>query len=1476
MPPDPFIHLHVASGYSLRHGASSPAALVARAADLGQGALALTDRDGLYGAVRFVLACRDAGIAPILGLDLAVHPTLDSGLLGGSPGGRLGSRVQRTPAGRLGSGPTLAERTAGLTGQGSVGTGSGGMSSGMPRHRAQETRAVAASTPSRRTPAHGGGEVDPRHPRVLLLVRGRTGWASLCRLVSAAHLGLRPDLPTDLGGLASTGGPGGLGGLRGGVDLDPRSQVPEVRRGSPVATVDIVAEHAEGLVLVLGPESEVGRALARRRPDLAEAALAPWREVFGRRLAIEVVSHRARDSALAVSDLSGAPTRGQQYSSAVAARALRFARDHDLPAVLTNAVRHAERDQAPVVDVLDAIRRLVPLDSRHLDRANGEGYLADGAHMERVAREVVHLSGVAGGDSGERREVGRLLSDTRALADACRLDPVADLGIGEVHVPELDLLLPARSAGRSSVLRDRGPAALAAEALEADRHLRARCDSALTAYLDRSRHTPRNAHERLDAELATIATLGFAGYFLTVGEVVDLIRDMGVRVAARGSGAGSLVNHLLGISGVDPLAHGLLMERFLSPLRRALPDIDVDVESARRTEVYGRILDRFGGERCACVSMRDTYRVRHAVRDVGAALGMPVGEIDAFAKSFPHIRARDARQALEELPELRSSGLGRLAARGELDGFLTLVEALDGLPRHIALHPCGVLLSDATLLDRTPVEASWMGFPMSQFDKDDVEELGLLKLDVLGIRMQSSMAYALTEIARVDDVEVDLDAVPLNDPATYALVKSAHTLGCFQIESPGQRELVGKFAPETFGDLITDISLFRPGPVKSDMVTPFLRARQGWNDPVYLHPSLRPALEETYGVVVFHEQVLRIVSAMTGCSLAEADEVRRSLGSPEGQQEVRAWFYPAARDAGFDLVTIERVWEVLVAFASFGFCKAHAAAFALPTYHSAWLKTHHPAAFLAGVLTYDPGMYPKRLILDDARNLGIAILGLDVNASDGTYRVERVSPYDEPPPEILGERPRRPGDVPGLPDGSAYGIRLSLADVKGISAAEVERVVAGRPYGSLSDFWHRARVARPVVERLVLAGGLDSLYGIGLSSPVRRRGRVTRRDLLLQVADLDRHTRATTRAARAAAPRGRPVPLTSATVSGAATDVVAAARRQARAPAVATPAADLDVQLALDLGDAPGEVSSSGLPEMTAAERVRAELEVLGLDASRHVVDFYSPLLSAIGVTRSRDLLTRRNQSEVFVAGVKVATQTPPVRSGRRVVFLTLDDSTGPVDATFFDDVQGPYAATVFGSWLLLVRGVIRRTGPRGISIRATGAWELGTVHDAWRSGGLSGVARLIDASAGTLSDGDEVAVTGRAGSRSSRPVVAGSPSGPCGSGGSGGSGAGGMGQRGSDLAGEGREERVRRVLVHASGFRQSPYADIKPQGIDAADTRSQSTAERARSRAAQEKALDPATVTDPVTTTATETPAAQRKTPPSKLWHSSPGSSGW
>ena len=1270
---DPFVHLHVASGYSLRHGASSPVALVERAAEHGMDALALTDRDGVYGAVRFAKACLQNQVRPVLGVDLAFLPE------------------------------------------------------GGPDHPAHPAR----PRPPVRSPVRGGASRDRRLPRVTLLATSKRGWSALCRLVSATHLA--------------------------------------GERGDPVCTLDLVAEHAagRGVLALLGPASEVGLATTRRREDLARAALAPWQALFDRAdLLVEVVDHRV-------------PGAGPG-SATHAARMAGLAHASGLGAVLSNAVRYADRADAVVVDVLDAARRLVPLDARHVDRQNAEGYLKTGKEMTALAAEVAGLAGL-----GERA-AHRLLAHTRVVAERCALDPAADLGLGEVHFPELSV--------------DGSRPGSTAEQL-----LRARCEGAIGR---RYGGAPRQRiWKRLDDELQVIEQLGYSSYFLTVTEVCDMVRAMGIRSAARGSGAGSLVNYLLGVSGVDPLRHGLLMERFLSPLRRALPDIDIDIESARRLEVYEAVLDRYGGERCVCVSMMDTYRVRHAVRDVGAALGMPPGEVDTIAKAFPHVRARDARMALRDLPELRASGLGV----ERLDLLFRLAERLDGLPRHIAVHPCGVLLSDATLLDRTPVEASFAGFPMSQFDKDDVEDLGMLKLDVLGIRMQSAMAHAVSEVRRVDGIELDLDdeaQVPFDDEDTYRLISSSRTLGCFQIESPGQRELVGKSGIDSFADVVTDISLFRPGPVKSDMITPYLDAKQGWSMPTYLHDDLRPVLRETRGVVVFHEQVIEIVAQLTGCTLAEADEARRALGDRQGMAEVRAWFRPAAAARGYSPGVVEAVWKVLEAFGSFGFCKAHAAAFALPTYQSAWLKTHHTAHFLAGVLTHDPGMYPKRLILDDARHFGVAVLGLDVDRSRRAYTVERL---DLPGAEGTGPGAgpgAGPGTGPGAgpgagPGGRRYGIRLALSEVKGISDAEVARIEAASPYQSLTDLWHRAQPSRPVAERLVVAGGLDRVYGIEDAGTVSRRGKVTRRDLLLQVADLDRYSRAVTRAAGSRIERGRgaaPDGTLRPAGAGAERDGIWA-RTTAQSRAV-RPAVPVDsVQLTLDLGDAPadalhtGEVS--GLPELSPSERVRAELEVLGLDVSRHVVELYDPFLDELRTTRSTSLLQQRSAADLLVAGVKVATQTPPIRSGRRVVFLTLDDGTGPVDATFFEDALSGCATTVFHSWLLVVRGELRRTGRRGVSLRATGCWDLTDLHDLWRAEGIEAVVERL------------------------RPQEPGRDD-----------GAAEVGE-----AGEGGG--ARRVLVHATGYRLSPYADVKPAGVSG------------------------------------ERPDGDRLVPERKLWHSSPGSSG-
>jgi error-prone DNA polymerase len=594
-----------------------------------------------------------------------------------------------------------------------------------------------------------------------------------------------------------------------------------------------------------------------------------------------------------------------------------------------------------------------------------------------------------------------------------------------------------------------------------------------------------------------------------------------------------------------------------------------------------------------------------------------------LAKSMPHIRARNISKAIESLPELRRLNISSPLMAATIE----IAQRLDGLPRHLAMHPCAIVLSDGGFLDRAPLMASAGGYPMVAFDKDGVEAVGLLKLDVLGVRMQSTIAYSVKEIERVHKEKIDIDLVPLDDLATYELIQSTRTLGIFQVESPGQRELVGKLAPSNFTDLIIDISLFRPGPVKSDMITPFLKARHGWAPAQIIHPDLYEILASTEGVVVFHEQVIQIIAAMTGASLATADEKRRSLGDRDGQQEVCDWFFPAATAKGYELVIIHKIWDVLRAFASFGFCKAHAAAFALPTYQSAWLKRHYPAAFLAGVLTHDPGMYPKRLIVDEARQMGLTIAPLDANASDAVYRVED--------------------------HGNA--IRIALSTIARISDSEVTSIIAARPYIDLADFVHRSGASAPVIESMILTGAFDRLHPD-----------VNRRDLLLHFSDLQKSP--------------------AATVSGAQ----------------------------MNLNFAPPELTSSGLPDMSSAESVKYEVDRLGIDMSRHLIEFYGAFLNSIGAVRSSDLLKQRSQSSVLVAGIKVAMQTPPVRSGKRVIFLTLDDGYGCSDSTFFTDVQGEYANVLYSTSLLLVRGVTRRTGARGISIRATGVWDLRAAYESW------------------------------------------------------------------------------------------------------------------------------------------------------------------
>ncbi|MEU7072901.1 DNA polymerase III subunit alpha [Streptomyces narbonensis] len=1087
-------HLHVASGFSARYGASHPQDLVARAAERGLGTLALTDRDMVTGSVRFAKAAMEAGIRPIFGVDLGI----------GSP---------------------------------------------------------APIAAARRSPVRGGAHVAEAPYRATFLARDADGWAHLCRLVSAAH-----------------------------SDAFPTR--------APVAALwRRVEEHAgDHLVVLLGPASEPLRALSAGRPDIAEQLLNPWREAFGQGLRLEVVCW----------GLSGTGPGSVRLAGHTLALADRLG----IPAVLTNAVRYADPAQHRTADVLDAARLLRPIDRRRLDC--GERWLKDASAMLQIAERVAAAAGA------DTRRAGRLIADTIAAAEACAVDPVRDLGLGVPHFPEPEVVgADAVPGGAMRLLRQRCQAGMVARGLDLD----------------------ERAMGQLDYELAIIGRLRYEPYFLAVAQVVADARDMGIRVAARGSGAGSMVNHSLFVATANPLEHRLLFERFLSERRASLPDIDIDVESARRLEVYDKIIARFGKERVAVTGMPETYRARHALRDTGLALGLPPATVDRIAKSFPHFRASEIRAALVELPELRS-----LAAEAESYGPLwELAEGLDRLPRGIAMHPCGVILSNISLLDRLPVQPTPGGeYPMVQADKDDVEDLGLLKLDVLGVRMQSAMAHAVKEIRRTTGRVIDLDNpdhVPLDDRFAFALIQNSDTVGMFQLESPGQQDLVGRLQPRDPQDVIADISLFRPGPVAGGMPALYIAARHG-AAPTYPHPDLEPVLADTYGVTIWHEQIIDIFAVMTGCDRALAEIARRALGDASRLPKVESWFRKLAGARSYTTKVLDEVWDIVSSFGAYGFCRAHAVAFAVPALQSAWLKAHHPAALYAGLLEHDPGMWPSRVIVADARRHNVSILPVDINFSKPVYTVEQT------------------------PDG--WGVRLSLSSVHGISEDEVSAIADAQPYTSLEDFWARARPKLPTAERLIRIGALDQL-----------KGEASRRDMLLQATEMHRHAR--TR------PGTGQLPLDATLVSA----------------------------------------GPAGLKEMTSREQLDAELAVLKIDVSRHLMEDHHRLLREIGATDAAHLKATRPGQKVLVAGVRASTQTPPIPSGKRIIFVTLEDGSGLVDLAFFEDTHERCAHTIFHNGLLLVRGAVEARGPRRTVVGEM-AWDLDSLATIRATHGPQAVLDLL------------------------------------------------------------------------------------------------------------------------------------------------------
>jgi error-prone DNA polymerase len=1052
-----------------------------------------------------------------------------------------------------------------------------------------------------------------------------------------------------------------------------------VERGAPRlddAALDALAD-AGGVVALLGSDSPVGRHLARGLPDAAAGELDRWRERFGPEdTVLGVRDHRVAPGGRRV---HGRSDHDEPGDDARIARTLALARRSGTTAVAINDVRHERPEDVVVADLLRCMRLGVPLAAHNLGRTTSAAWLTGPDEQARRFRERPDL-----------------LAAAADLAERC--GPA--LTLGGVRAPRL--------TGRSS---SQAEAALVARS---------------RAGLVRRMGDPgEEAVARLDRELAVIGDEGLHDLFLAVADVVEDVRAAGILVACRGSAAGSLVCFALGISDVDPVANGLSFERFMNPYRDELPDIDLDVESHRREDVYDLVIARYGEHRVATVGMFETLQARSAVRGVGAALGLPPEEIDHVARQLPRLRARAVGRALEQLPELAGSRLDV----GRLGMLLDLVERVDGMPRHLAMHPCGILLGDETLLDRTPVQRSAHGYPVSQFDKDDVAALGMLKLDVLGVRMLSAMRHCLDLVNGVtreesvpreptrsaaeadvpgwDEGPFALDLVAHDDPATYDLIRSTHSVGMFQIESPGQRELIGRLQPSRFGDLVAEISLFRPGPMRADMVTPYVARRHGEEEVRSVHPALTPVLAETFGVIVYHEQVMGVLSALTGCDASEADLLRRRLGDDNGQRVVRRLVLERARERGFDPDVIAEALEDVAAFAAFGFCKAHAAAFAVPTERSAFLKAHLLPEFMAGLITHDPGMYPRRMIVEECRLFGVPVLNPDVHRSgrdadvtvlDRAASDARLGLTAARAVAVRAEDPRTylpagwswpPGASEPLPptgrdagcreDGSRWAVRLGLAAVAELSADEVRRILELRPFTDVADLRDRAGIGRDGALALAGAGALDDLAGVGPSAATRDR-----RELRLRIEE-------------AWSPRGRRT---------------ARRRSSQRSGAMGTTASQVGLPFTID--EAP-----VGLRQESVASRVREELRTTGVDLSAHVVSFYEPLLRALGVVDAAAFREALTGERIRVAGLRAALQSPPQRSGDRVLFLTLDDRTGQVQVTFFSRTLSDCAWIVRSSELVVCEGTVARRGRRGATLVGRRAWDLTRLWRAWQDGTL-------------------------------------------------------------------------------------------------------------------------------------------------------------
>jgi DNA polymerase-3 subunit alpha len=755
---------------------------------------------------------------------------------------------------------------------------------------------------------------------------------------------------------------------------------------------------------------------------------------------------------------------------------------------------------------------------------------------------------------------------------------------------------------------------------------------------ERPGHLPREAYElRLREELLIVTTMGYAGYFLIVWDIINFARSRGIPVGpGRGSAAGSLVAYALRITDIDPLVYHLLFERFLNPERVTMPDIDMDFCMDRRGEVINYVIQKYGEDHVCQIITFGTLGAKAAIRDVGRVMEIPYAEVDRVAKLVPPQLNITLEEALAQEPRLREL----TESDAKIGQLMATARSLEGLARHASTHAAGVVISQEPLTDHVPLYRGANNEVVTQYPMGDVEKIGLVKFDFLGLKTLTMIHHAVQLIneapsasaaAQASQAKLDMAQVPLDDAATYALLASGRTTGIFQLESPGMRNLLMRIKPECFEDLIAILALYRPGPLESGMVEDFIKRKRDAAQITYDPPAVEPILKETYGVIVYQEQVMAIANRLAGFSLGQADLLRRAMGKkkPEEMEKQKVLFIEGAKKNALSEKKAEKLFDLMAYFAGYGFNKSHSAAYALVTYQTGYLRAHHPTPFLAALLTSEMGNADKMVgYFTECRELGIRVLAPDVNESQTDFTV-----------------------VEG-------GIRFGLAAIKNVGEAAVESIIATRNesgrFKSFFDFCHRIdlhKANKRVLEGLIKAGAFDSTGA--------------RRAQLTAVLESTMDMAAAVQQERA---RGQ------TSIFGEAAD---------------SPSTDAV------------HGSLPDVPEWDQGQMLKYERELTGFYITAHPLARYAPAIRRFATVSVDHLAEVGDGKEVKLCGIINSVKPMVTKKGDRMAYFQLEDLHGLLEIIAFPDLFQTASALIVPESVVRVTGTVDRA-EKGTRLKAT------------------------------------------------------------------------------------------------------------------------------------------------------------------------------